>query len=133
MLGTYVVVTIMSSGESKGLYARRVCQLLRLTDSAVYLLTADVAGPCYKNTAISFLFLAAIRLPDSPRQQLTDSPKNNNYKKLYTVLCCLGVFTFCTCCIQICLVCIVDSFVVLCVIVVGLAVCIVVVVLCVLL
>ena len=28
-----------------------------------------------------------------------------NYKKLYTVLSCLGVFTFCTCCkILICLV-----------------------------
>jgi len=23
----------------------------------------------------------------------------NNYNKLYTVLTCLGVFTFCTCCI----------------------------------
>jgi len=33
-----------------------------------------------------------------------------NYKKLYTVLSCLGVFSFCTCCILICLVCIVASF-----------------------
>jgi len=33
------------------------------------------------------------------------------YKKLYTVLSCLGVFTFCTCCkILICLVCFVASF-----------------------
>jgi len=37
--------------------------------------------------------------------------KKNNYKKLYTVLSCLGVFTFCTCCkIQICLMCFVASF-----------------------
>jgi len=37
--------------------------------------------------------------------------KKNNYKKLYTVLSCLGVFTFCTCCkILICLVCFVASF-----------------------
>jgi len=37
--------------------------------------------------------------------------KKNNYKKLYTVLCCLGVFTFCACCkILICLVCFVASF-----------------------
>jgi len=34
-----------------------------------------------------------------------------NYKTLYTVLSCLGVFTFCTCCkILICLVCFVASF-----------------------
>ena len=31
--------------------------------------------------------------------------KKNNYKKMYTVLSYLGVFTFCTCCILICLVC----------------------------
>jgi len=37
--------------------------------------------------------------------------KKNNYKELYTVLYCLGVFTFCTCCkILICLVCFVASF-----------------------
>jgi len=37
--------------------------------------------------------------------------KENNYKKLYTVLSCLGIFTFCTCCtILICLVCFVASF-----------------------
>jgi len=37
--------------------------------------------------------------------------KENNYKKLYTVLSCLGGFTFCTCCkILICLVCFVASF-----------------------
>jgi len=37
--------------------------------------------------------------------------KKNNYKKLYTVLCYLGDFTFCTCCkILICLVCFVASF-----------------------
>jgi len=37
--------------------------------------------------------------------------KKNNYKKQYTVLSCLGVFTFCTCCkILICLVCFVASF-----------------------
>ena len=45
--------------------------------------------------------------------------KKNNYNKLYTVLSCLGVFTFCTCCkILICIVCIVVIlcvFVVLCV------------------
>jgi len=34
----------------------------------------------------------------------------NNYKKLYTGLSCLGVFTFCTCCILICLGCFVPSF-----------------------
>ena len=33
-----------------------------------------------------------------------------NYKKLYAVLSYLGVSTFCTCCILICLVCIVASF-----------------------
>jgi len=32
--------------------------------------------------------------------------KKKNYKKLYTAVSCLGVFTFCTCCkILICLVC----------------------------
>jgi hypothetical protein len=40
--------------------------------------------------------------------------KKNN-KKLYTVLSCLGVFTFCTCCILICLVYIVASFKLSCV------------------
>jgi len=30
--------------------------------------------------------------------------------KLYTVMSCLGVFTFCTCCILICLGCFVASF-----------------------
>ena len=35
--------------------------------------------------------------------------KNSN-KKLYTVLSCWGVFTFCTCCILICLACIFASF-----------------------
>jgi len=39
----------------------------------------------------------------------------NNYNKLYTVLSCLGVFTFCTCCILICLVCIAASFKLSCV------------------
>ena len=40
----------------------------------------------------------------------------NNYNKLYTVLSCLGVFTFCTCCkILICLACIVASFKLSCV------------------
>ena len=39
----------------------------------------------------------------------------NNYNKLYTVLSCLGVFTFCTCCIVICLACIVASFKLSCV------------------
>jgi len=34
----------------------------------------------------------------------------NNYNKLYTVLSYLGVFTFCTCKILICLVCFVDRF-----------------------
>ena len=38
-----------------------------------------------------------------------------NYKKLYTVLSCLGVFTFCICCILICLACIVASFKLSCV------------------
>jgi len=37
--------------------------------------------------------------------------KKHNYKKLYTVLYCLGICTFCTCCkILICLVCFVASF-----------------------
>ena len=57
--------------------------------------------------------------------------KKNNYNKLNTVLSCLGVFTFCTCCILICLVCIVASFKLSCVYCCWLAVCIVVVVLCV--
>jgi hypothetical protein len=56
--------------------------------------------------------------------------KKNNYKKLYTVLPYLGVFTFCTCCILICLLCIVTSFKLCCC---WLVVCIVVIVLCVLL
>jgi len=33
-----------------------------------------------------------------------------NYKKLYTGLSCLGFYTFCTCCILICVVCFVASF-----------------------
>jgi len=36
--------------------------------------------------------------------------KKNNYKKLYTGLSCLGVFTFCPCCILICLGCFIPSF-----------------------
>ena len=36
--------------------------------------------------------------------------KKNDYKKLYTVLSYLGVFTFVTCCVLICLVCIFASF-----------------------
>jgi len=52
VLGTYVA-NRPSSGVSKGLYPRCACQLIRLTDSALYLLTADVACPCYKNTTIS--------------------------------------------------------------------------------
>ena len=56
--------------------------------------------------------------------------KNNSYKKLYTVLSYWGVFTFCTCCILICLLVIVATFKLRCC---WLAVCIVVVVLCVLL
>ena len=43
------------------------------------------------------------------RELISDWKKNNN-KKLYTVLSYLGVFTFCTCKILICLVCIVASF-----------------------
>ena len=40
-----------------------------------------------------------------------DCKKKKNYKKLYTVLSCLGVFTFCTCCkILICVVCIAARF-----------------------
>ena len=58
--------------------------------------------------------------------------KKNSYKKLYTVLFYLGVFNFCTCCIQIFIVCFVASFK-LCCVCCWLAVCIVVVVLCVLL
>ena len=41
--------------------------------------------------------------------------KKNSYKKLYTVLFYLGVFNFCTCCIQICIVCFVASFKLCCV------------------
>ena len=49
-------------------------------------------------------------------KQGTEFHKKNNYNKLYTVLPCLGVFTFCTCCkILICLVCIVASFKLCCV------------------
>ena len=37
--------------------------------------------------------------------------KKDNYKKLSTVLSCLDVYTFCTCCkILICLVCFVAIF-----------------------
>ena len=56
-----------------------------------------------------------------------------NYKKLCTVLSCLGAFTFCTCCILICLVCIVAGFKLSCVYCCSCLLCIVVVVLCVLL
>jgi len=41
--------------------------------------------------------------------------RKNNYKKLYTVLSCLGDFTFSTCCILICLVCFVADFKLSCV------------------
>jgi len=45
------------------------------------------------------------------KRECINDCRKNNYKKLYTVLSCLGVFTFCTCCkILICLVCIVASF-----------------------
>jgi len=58
--------------------------------------------------------------------------KKNNYKKLYTVLSCFGVFTFCTCCkILICLMCFFASFKLSFVYCCWLTVCIVVVVLCV--
>jgi len=59
--------------------------------------------------------------------------KKDDYNKLYTVLSGLGVFTFCTCCIVICLACIVASFKLSLCNCCWLAVCIVVVVLCVLL
>ena len=60
--------------------------------------------------------------------------KTNNYQKLYTVLSCLGVFNFCTCCkILISLVCFVASFKLFLCNCCWLTVCIVVVVLCVLL
>ena len=41
--------------------------------------------------------------------------KKNNYNKLYTVLFCLGVFTFCTCGIVTCLGWFVASFKLFCV------------------
>ena len=41
--------------------------------------------------------------------------KKNNYKKLYTVLFCLGDFTFCTCGIVTCLGWFVASFKLSCV------------------
>jgi len=41
--------------------------------------------------------------------------KKNNYKKLYTVLSCLGVFTFCACGILTCLGWFVASFKLFCV------------------
>ena len=59
--------------------------------------------------------------------------EKNNYKKLYTVLSYLGVFTFCTRCILICLVCFVSSFKLFLCNCCWLTVCIVVIVLCVLL
>ena len=59
--------------------------------------------------------------------------EKNNSKKLYTVVTCLGVFTFCTCCILICLVCILLVLSCLLCNFCWLTVCIVVVVLCVLL
>ena len=49
---------------------------------------------------------------ESVSELMTDK---KNYKKLYTVLSCLGVFTFCSCCILICLVCFVASFKLSCV------------------
>ena len=60
--------------------------------------------------------------------------KKSNCKKLYTVLSCLGVFTFCTCCkILICLVCFVAGVKLFLCNCCWLTVCIVVVILCVLL
>ena len=47
--------------------------------------------------------------------ELMIGEKKNNYKKLYAVLSYLDGFTFCTCCILICLVCIVASFKLSCV------------------
>ena len=44
-----------------------------------------------------------------------EEEEENNNNKLYTVLSYWGVFTFRTCCILICLVCIVASFKLSCV------------------
>ena len=55
--------------------------------------------------------------------------KKNSFKKLYTVLFYLGVFNFCTCCIQTCIVCFVASLSCVVCDCCWLAVCIVVVVL----
>ena len=52
---------------------------------------------------------------ESVSELMIERKKKNNYKKLYTVLSYLGVFTFCTCCILICLVCTVASFKLSCV------------------
>ena len=48
-------------------------------------------------------------------ESVTELMIKKNYKKLYTVLSYLGVFTFFTCCILICLMCIVVSFKLSCV------------------
>ena len=52
---------------------------------------------------------------DERVSELMIGGEKTNYNKLYTVLSCLGVFTFCTCCIVICLACIVASFKLSCV------------------
>ena len=49
------------------------------------------------------------------REWINDLKKKNNYKKLYTVLSYLGVFTFYTYCILICLMCFVASLKLSCV------------------
>ena len=70
---------------------------------------------------------------ESASELMIVKKNGNSYKKLYTVLSCLGVFTFCTCCILICLGCFIPSFKLSLGNCCWLTVCIVVVVLCVLL
>jgi len=103
--------------------------------------TKQEEQPPHKQKAETYRSTSGQHPPTPHSNGELQKQKNNGHNKLYTVLSCLGVFTFCTCCkILICLLCIVASFKLTCVyccsclvcIVVSCLVCIVVV-LCVLL
>ena len=67
----------------------------------------DQSSPCHRMPLLKIHFSIMFPISDC---------KKNNHKKLYIILSCLGVFTFCTCCkILICLVCFVASFKLSCV------------------
>ena len=60
-----------------------------------------------RSTGISLKLLQNVQLKKVyfdclPISKMNYDDLQSNYKKLYTVLSYLGVFTFCTCCILIC-------------------------------